>query len=433
MLKLSITHQTWLLSFALTLVLVVLVTPLVLNDNELDQAPISQISEKISTAFYTGGINNVEREYAELATNVYVGIKDQHGNFVTSNLDKTFSNYLHAMTKAELDHVSGKSSVNFLHHLTNLPNGFTLYVAIWQAPEKQDNPILLAGLFLGSVTIAAVLSLIWGVIIRRRLQSINQLTSQIIRSGDVSLRLPSSSSSKDFNELECNLNSMLSKIETLMEDARSTGDAIAHDLRAPLTRLKGKLEMLSSQSDNLDQQLHEAHQEIDHIVTIFNALLRLSILESGKQMIKLSPVAVSTIVQDVVELYEPLADDKKLSMEFICHDAIVNADKQLLFQAICNVVDNAVKFAPEGSKVSVVVENRQHVHITVADSGAGVTPANINKLTERFFRGDESRTLAGTGLGLSLVKAVITLHQGQLEFADNHPGLIVTITLPKLQ
>ncbi|GLX78593.1 hypothetical protein tinsulaeT_19330 [Thalassotalea insulae] len=429
----SITHQAWLLSFTLVLVLIVLISPLFLHDDKSDQYPTHQISKKISTAFHTGGIEEVKAQYAGLASNVYVVIEDDKGNAITSNSAHSNGFSIRDINKTEPTNVSGKSSINYHYDIVPLDKSKTARIVVWSAQSNADNPMLTASLFIGSVVIAAILSFFWGYTIQRRLQKLNQLTSQIINSGDVSLRLPQSSSSKDFDELENNLNGMLNKIETLMEDARHTGDAIAHDLRVPLTRLKNRLETISPRESDVEQQLEQANSEIDHIIFIFNALLRLSILASGKQLINLAAIELSELVQEVVEFYQPLAEDKNISVKVVVNKAAVNADKQLLFQALSNVLDNAIKFAPQAGKVIVAINISDSVYIAVSDNGVGVPPEEMQKLSQRFYRGDKSRTQSGTGLGLSLVKAIVNLHQGQLEFADNGPGLVVTLRLPYLK
>ena len=256
------------------------------------------------------------------------------------------------------------------------------------------------------------------------------LIANIIHSGDVSLRLPVSSSSKDFDQLEANVNSMLDKIESLMVTARHTGNAVAHDLRLPLTRLKNKIEAMTHDATDSTNTLEDVSREIDHIISIFNALLNLSKLESGMQHIERERVELSSLLCDVIELYQPVAEEKNILVRTDIRRGSVNANKQLIFQAVCNVLDNAIKFTPKNGEISVTVEINDQAIITIADNGKGVITDDIEKLTKRFFRADKSRTEAGSGLGLSLVKAIVDLHQGQLNFFDNAPGLMVKLCLP---
>lgn len=423
MVRLSITHQAWLLSAALLFVLMVLTYPLLSKDNNSEYGDTVKVGEHLSAVFRATGIEGITSEFAKLATNVFVEVKDSQGKTIASNIKDSRTFFISNAEK--------KASVLYHYETVKLTKQLSAHIVVREVQTIPDNPWLMAILFLGSLVVAALMSFLWGNLIQRRLQKINQLTSQIIHSGNVSLRLSPSQSSKDFEVLEDNLNAMLTKIETLMINARQTGDAIAHDLRGPLTRLKHKLETISPDSSTLIKQLNEVHDEIDHMVTIFNTLLRLSIIESGKQLIKLEPVSICRLIHDAIELYEPLAQEKNIIFIMNTHEATVMADKQLLFQALANVIDNAIKFSSDAGEISVqTAMNQNFIVITVADRGMGVSLQEMQKLSERFYRADKSRTKSGTGLGLSLVKAIVQLHQGQLTFSDNAPGLTVQLSLP---
>jgi signal transduction histidine kinase len=273
----------------------------------------------------------------------------------------------------------------------------------------------------------------------RRIEAINQ-TSRDIMEGDLSRRIPSGGSGDDFDQLADGLNRMLARIETLMAGVRQVSDNIAHDLRTPLTRLRTKLEVLRVE---LESALGEGHPagaaveetiaDADVMLTTFNALLRIARIESGSQRAGFAEVDLAPLAQDVAELYEPVAADKDQTLTVeVPPSALVVGDRDLLFQALGNLVDNAVKYTPQGGQVTLRIRPLPDtIAVEVGDSGPGIPPELREEVFRRFFRADHSRSTPGSGLGLSLVQAVIQLHGASIELADNRPGLRVTVRLPR--
>lgn len=269
----------------------------------------------------------------------------------------------------------------------------------------------------------------------RRIEAINNTSNAIVRSGDLSRRIPQRGSNDDLDQLTGNLNGMLYRIEDLMTGVRQVSDSIAHDLRTPLTRLRNRLELAkirdgdeSSQQQTIDRAL----EEVDDILNTFNALLRISRIETGDAKRDFKALAVGEICSDVVELYEPVAEAKDISLllENHCDDTVqINGDRDLVFQALANVVDNAIKFSEPKSNVSLslTVEN-SHVVLSIADMGPGIPEDLRERVFERFYRGDKSRGSEGNGLGLALVKAVCRVHNARVELSALDPGLKVSIT-----
>lgn len=217
---------------------------------------------------------------------------------------------------------------------------------------------------------------------------------------------------------------------------RNVSNAIAHDLRTPLTELRSRLEVLTftlrrQGNDEFLPELEVALTDVDRVINIFNALLRLAEIDAGVRRSGFMPSDLEAIVSDAVEFYQPVAELRRVTLLLrVSGDLRVIADPLLLAQAIGNLIDNALKFARDGGEISVVATRCDHIiSISVADDGPGIPDEEKSKVTERFYRGDASRGTPGVGLGLALVKAVATLHRGSLDFTDNQPGLIATLNV----
>jgi signal transduction histidine kinase len=267
----------------------------------------------------------------------------------------------------------------------------------------------------------------------RRLETINRASREIMQEGDLSRRVPVRGSDDDFDHLAQNLNAMLDRIETLMEGIRHVSEGIAHDLRSPLTRLRHRLESMKMRMPANDEQrrlIEEATTEADALLGTFNALLRIAEAESRRASAAFTDVDLETVVRDAVDLYEPVATERQQTLDVsIAAGASVRGDRNLLAQALTNLLDNAVKYTPPGGRITVELTNNPTGPVlSVADSGPGIPAELRGKVLERFFRIDTSRSTPGSGLGLSLVAAVAGLHNATLTLDDNHPGLRVILS-----
>ena len=288
------------------------------------------------------------------------------------------------------------------------------------------------------LVIMVLLAFAGGLVLSRRtvrkIERINQTTKSIM-SGDLSRRVPVTGRNDDFDQVADNLNQMLDRIQMLMEDVRRVSDNIAHDLRTPLARLRQHLEEARLQEDpdsksaiNLEQSIKEA----DSLLATFNALLRIARIEAGQVRAGFSRIDFHTLLQDIAEFYEPLIEEKHQTLETTLQaDIKSQGDQNLLFQAFANVVENAIKYTPDGGHLSLsLVQLSAELVVTIADNGPGIPESERGKVFRRFCRLDQSRSSSGNGLGLSMVSAVIALHRGAISLQDNAPGLRAVIRLP---
>jgi len=284
------------------------------------------------------------------------------------------------------------------------------------------------------VGIAIALAILGGVVmsrtIARRLERINR-TSREVMAGNLQRRVPTRGANDEFDQLADNLNRMLDQIQYLMDSVRQVSDNIAHDLRTPLTRLRWRLERLAASDDPEGNLLEQAITDADGLLNTFHALLRIAEVESGSRQ-RFTEVDLVDVVADVGELYEPVAASHEQSLTVDADERVsVRADRDLLFQALTNLVDNAVKYTPAGGTLTVGAHRTEDgAELIVADSGPGVPAEQREDVLQRFVRLEASRASPGSGLGLSLVAAVAHLHGGELRLEDNEPGLRVRLVLP---
>ena len=312
-----------------------------------------------------------------------------------------------------------------------LPGGYNLLVGRDVAKFAPLTRHFWTGLA-GAIVVLSIAGVLGGVMIRRailaRIHSIRQTVLAIVQ-GDLSHRLPSRSSGDELDTLAHTINGMLDQIELLINGIRNVSNSIAHDLRTPLAELRSRLEELSLTRPTTEETFAEidgAVADVDRVIRIFNALLRLAEIDTGMRRSGFVQVNANELAAEVVEFYSPAAEVKDVTLAFDSNGPIlVSGDPTLLAQAVGNLIDNALKYAGEQGQVKVEVQRRSDglVEICVTDGGPGIPDTEKPKVTQRFYRGDRSRGTPGVGLGLSLVQAVAKLHGGTLELTDNSPGL----------
>jgi len=266
---------------------------------------------------------------------------------------------------------------------------------------------------------------------RRRVAEINRITRRIVAS-DLKERIPQRGAKDELDDLIANLNSMFDQISTLLDNVRHVGDGVAHDLRTPLTRLRTRLETLAARGSASSAELHECLEEADSLLSTFTAILRIARLESGAYRSAYERTDIAGVCRDVAELYQVVADERHI--DFICNigrPVYAKVDREMIAQALTNLVDNAIKYCGEPGRVELRVESTaEAVRIMVRDNGPGIPAAERERVTNRFVRLGAAREKPGNGLGLSLVKAVAEQHGGELIFDDNNPGLSAILHLP---
>ncbi|MCO5146420.1 MAG: HAMP domain-containing histidine kinase [Aquamicrobium sp.] len=321
-----------------------------------------------------------------------------------------------------------------------LPNGMILLVGRDLGEPEQLRGIVNHALLLAFAMMGVGALLIWFFVGRHALKRIDAVSeaSRRIMGGDLSGRLPVTGSGDEFDRLSENLNVMLARIARLNDGLKQVSDNIAHDLKTPLTRLRNRAEAaLAGKPRTADYRaaLEAAIAESDQLIRTFNAILMISRLEAGYSAEQTAPVDLAAIVADVVELYEPLAEEVGVALSIgEVATVTLDANRELVGQALSNVVDNAIKYAAgSGDAPSVrvsLVRRGGDLVLEVADNGPGVPPEDLERVTERFVRLEQSRSQPGSGLGLSLTRAVMEFHGGRLELSAQNPGLSVRMIFP---
>jgi signal transduction histidine kinase len=327
-----------------------------------------------------------------------------------------------------------------------LPGGFRLLIGHDLADRARIGAVMVRALAISLVFFAALGAAGALFVARRVLGRIDDMnrSAQGIMAGDLTRRLPVSGSGDELDRLAEGLNEMLGRIAVLMEGLREVSDNIAHDLRTPLTRLRNHAEAalaFGGDAAAYRQALEKTIEESDGLIRIFNALLLIARAEAGGDLGPLQPVEIGEAARSVAELYEPIAEEEGVTLTVHAEDGLkVRGNRELIGQAIANLVDNALKYgAPErgpgeaAAKPDVVIGAERvggSVVLTVADRGPGIAPADRARVLDRFVRLEGSRSRPGSGLGLSLAAAVARMYGGVVELEDNQPGLRVRLTLP---
>ncbi|WP_282608363.1 HAMP domain-containing sensor histidine kinase [Pelagibius sp. Alg239-R121] len=327
----------------------------------------------------------------------------------------------------------GDSDLRLLHRV--LPDGHHLLVGrdTYQAEElEQRTVITLLIILVLTMTTGGVAGLFLHFNLRNRLRLVAETCGEIAE-GNFSHRIPVTAVRDEIDAMSQTLNMMLDRVEQLMQGIRQVTNGIAHDLKTPLTRLRGQLEMLALEEpeEAKREKMGLALSEVDRLLSTFSALLRISRVESGDSLSEFVPIDLSAMLRDAVEFYEPIAEERGQGLVLQTErDIHLTGDRDLLFQSVANLIDNAIKYGGGGTAVTVSLSRHgTNAEITVSDHGDGIPEAELDRVFERFYRVENSRTRPGNGLGLSLVAAAVKLHKGTIRL-ENGNGLSVIVLLP---
>lgn len=317
-----------------------------------------------------------------------------------------------------------------------LPQGYRLIIGLDTEDLDEREDLIFEALSWGA-GVTLVLGLIGGLVmtfaVSQRLESINRAARAVI-GGDLSGRVRLRGSGDDFDQLASTLNEMLARIEALVASISRVSDNIAHELRTPLSRLRADLEELSAadaEPAEVRRRSQAALEEAERLQAMFEALLRLARLESGPAA-RLEPIALSTLLEDAVEFHQPAAEQRRQRLTVEIEPGLtVRGERDLVFQMVSNLLDNAVKFAGDGGVIVVRAARRDDgVLVEVTDDGPGIPEAELERVLERFYRVEGAGRPDGFGLGLSLVAAAAARHGAQVSLENAAPGLRVAIRFP---
>jgi hypothetical protein len=331
-----------------------------------------------------------------------------------------------------------RSGMRSMAHIQrfDLPDGFFLLIGRDVQIRAQLEKMLKDAL-VWAVVMVVLMATVGAVVIRNLFQrtlSDISATTAAIAGGDLTRRVRLSGRGDEFDQVAEVINDMLARIGRLMDGVRQVSNAIAHDLRTPITRARTRLEeaaLHASSPEALRAAIERATADLDGIVGVFQALLRIAEIEAGSRRSSFARMDVAPLLRDIEELYGAVAEDRGVALLLDVPEHLpAYGDRALVQQAVANMVDNAVKFSPPGGAVRLQASVNGAVTVCVADQGPGIPAADRARATDRFFRGETARHTPGSGLGLSLVLAVAQLHGGELTLDDNAPGLRATLRLP---
>lgn len=344
-------------------------------------------------------------------------------------------------SNSETSQVADGRSVHYaVAVVLRLPNQMIFLVGRDLGNAEQMRAIVSRSLTVAFGMMGVGALLIWFFVGRSALRRIDRVSeaSKRIMGGDLTGRLPVSGAGDEFDRLSENLNVMLARIARLNEGLKQVSDNIAHDLKTPLTRLRNRAEAaLAGKAKTAEYRaaLDAVIAESDQLIRTFNAILMISRLEAGYSAEQADNVDLSSLISEMVELYEPLAEEAGVLLEASATEAVeVSANRELVAQALSNLVENAIKYSADASvdpKIVVSVSRLDDEFVLeVADNGPGIPEEDQERATERFVRLERSRSQPGSGLGLSLAKAIMEFHHGRLELAGRNPGLSVKMIFP---
>ena len=418
------------------------------------QAEITGLAEQYQVGGIRQLVEAIDRRTRVPGSSLYL-VTNYAGETITGNvgnLPPTLIEHTGLVETPYSKPAEAKMNHLALARIFQLPGGFRLLVGR-DLEERENLRRVMTHALLTSVLWLVAIGLVGGLFVARRVlrrvDAMNATARGIMATGDMTRRLPIAGTGDELDRLAANLNALIARIGTLMAGMKEVSDNIAHDLRTPLTRLRnGAEEALRRTQDGEEYRaaLGKVIEESDGLIGIFNALLMIARAEAGSGREGMTEFDAGDVAQDVAELYEPVAEDRGIAFTLdIDRNLPVRGSRELLSQALANLVDNAFKYGTsddeadgvegaclQASDMVVVMARREgdRVRIGVADRGAGIPEADRIRVLDRFVRLEGARSRPGSGLGLSLAAAIARLHGGALEVGDNAPGLRIVLNLP---
>lgn len=416
-------------------------------DEQIEQtveAEIRALSEQYSQGGLRELTNALERRVRAPGGSLYL-LTTHSGEVIVGNIEPPTFTPVDGSTLVETTYQRrGDTTLRHpaLMRLFLIPGGFRLIIGHDIEDHQVLRDILRRALGMSLFWLALVGALGGLFVAHRMLERVDVMSASArrIMAGDMNERLAVSGAGDELDRLAENFNAMLERISELMTGLREVSDNIAHDLKTPLTRLRNRAEAAlrgGAEKGEHREALAAVIEESDGLIRVFNALLMIARAEAGYSTDNLAPFEADQVVHDIAEMYEPVAEEQGVALSVATDSKLaLNGSRELLGQALVNLVDNALKYGVSGANPSIDLSAKRvcdRIEISVADRGPGIKPADRERVTGRFVRLENSRSRPGSGLGLSLAAAVARLHHGALRIEDNAPGLRVTLSLPALR
>ena len=438
--------------FVLSSLAVSIVSYVFLSSSLRDNRKAIQVkSQELVLLGQKAGIDAIEQaadaQSASRRTAFFVRILDRKNQLVFLNIPRLWTRFdigsvLDRPAEGAWQYVTAKSDGDVLEVTSaKLPDGYLLQVGRTLEDRTEileDYRNTITGVAIPMMLIALLGGAVFAFRAVRPIRSLIQTSQSIVETGRMDVRVPETGSGDELDELTKLFNRMLKRIEGLITGMREALDSVAHDLRTPMTRLRGIAEM-GLQGEPSPKQYREALvscvEESDRILTLLNSLMDISEAETGTMRLRLETVSVAGLIEEIVELYQYVAEEKNISISVECSQNLaIMADRSRLSQVLANLLDNAIKYNSPGGHVSIEVrQERQQMIIVVTDNGVGVPAEEIPKIWDRLHRGDKSRSEPGLGLGLSLVRAIVHAHKGDIDVqSQTGAGSTFTVSLPAI-
>jgi len=411
------------------------------------EAEIGVLADEGLSRGLTGIVAAIDQRSRVPGASLYV-IADQDGHVVAGNVTEVPPKLLQ---RSGLEPIiipyksleGERTARTAMVQVLPLPNGLRMLVGRDISEIERIRGVVAKAMVLGLALLIALALGSWFFVSRRVLKRIDSIaaTGRQIMAGDLSGRLEVTGTGDEFDRLAESLNAMLDRMEDLLYGLKDVSDNIAHDLKTPLTRLRTRVETALAGPANTESYraaLEGTIEESDQLIRTFNALLMIARIEAGSPDGSMGPIDLAPILADVAEFYEPVAEEAEVFLALSLEEPLpIHGNRELISQAVGNLLDNAIKYvrsgdAPPNSPRVAIAARRDggDIVITIADNGPGIPADDRERVLKRFVRLEESRTMPGSGLGLSLVEAVTKLHHGVISLGDAGPGLVVNLRFP---